>query len=46
MLARLDRRLATDNEFRARLMFWLWVVSLGVLLIGFGVIAWRAFVAR
>ncbi len=45
MLERLDRRLSTDTEFRARLLFWLWIVSLGVLLVGFGVIAWRAFVA-
>jgi hypothetical protein len=46
MLARLERRLAMDNEFRARLLFWFWVISLGVLLLGFGIIAWHALVAR
>jgi len=36
-------RLVEDNEVRAKLLIWFWLISLGVLLIGFGVIAWRAF---
>ena len=35
--------LVADNEFRAKLLIWFWLISLGVLLVGFGVIAWRAF---
>jgi len=33
----------SNTETRARLLFWMWVVSLAVLLVGFGLVAWRAF---
>ncbi len=45
MLARLER-MYDDPQTRARLLFWFWIVSLGVLLVGVGVIAWRAFASR
>ena len=34
-------RLWSDNETRAKLLIWFWLISLAVLLVGFGVIAWR-----
>ena len=40
MLGRIER-LTSNNETRAKLLLWFWLISLGVLLIGFGVIAWR-----
>ena len=40
MFDRLER-LWSDNETRARLLMWFWLLSLAVLLVGFGVIAWR-----
>lgn len=42
MWARVSARLST-SETRARLLFWMWLISLGVLLVGVGVIAWRIF---
>ena len=39
-------RLLSSNEARAKLLLWFWVLSLGVLLVGFGVIAWRFFASR
>ena len=44
MFDRLER-LVADNEVRAKLLLWFWFISLAVLLVGFGVIAWRAFAA-
>lgn len=46
MLSRVERRLATDRELRAKVLFWFWVVSTGVLLLGVAIIAWRALVPR
>jgi hypothetical protein len=34
-------RLLSDNETRAKLLVWFWLISLVFLLVGFGVIAWR-----
>ncbi len=34
--------LLANGEARARLLFWMWVASLGVLVIGFTVIGLRA----
>ena len=45
MLSRLER-MYDDPKTRARLLFWFWLISLGVLLLGVGIIAWRAFTAR
>jgi len=39
-------RLLSDNETRAKLLVWFWLISLVFLLVGFGVIAWRFFVPR
>ncbi|MEK6839274.1 MAG: hypothetical protein AABY08_06010 [Candidatus Thermoplasmatota archaeon] len=36
-------RIVASNEARARLLMFFWLVSLVVILVGFGVIAWRAF---
>ena len=36
----------SSNEARAKLLIWFWLISLGVLLVGFGVIAWRFLVPR
>ncbi len=30
-------------ESKARLLFWMWILSLAVLLVGFGIAAWRVF---
>ncbi|HEY5539075.1 MAG TPA: hypothetical protein VIL58_06010 [Thermoplasmata archaeon] len=35
-------RVYESNEARAKLLRVFWLISLGVMLIGFGVIAWRA----
>ena len=40
MFERIER-LVASNEARAKLLVWFWLISLGVLLVGFGVIAWR-----
>ena len=40
MFDRLER-LWSDNETRAKLLLWFWLISLIVLLVGFGAIAWR-----
>ncbi len=40
MFDRLER-LLSDNETRAKLLVWFWLISLVFLLVGFGVIAWR-----
>ena len=42
MFERIER-LVEDNEVRAKLLLWFWFISLAVLLVGFGVIAWRVF---
>jgi len=34
-------RLWSSNEARAKLLVWFWLISLGVLLVGVGVVAWR-----
>ena len=39
-------RIWSSNEARAKLLIWFWLISLGVLLVGFGVIAWRFLVPR
>ena len=36
-------RIVASSEARARLLMFFWLVSLVVMLVGFGVIAWRAF---
>jgi hypothetical protein len=35
------QRLVSNNETRAKILLWFWLISLVVLLVGFGVIAWR-----
>jgi len=45
VIARLER-LASNNETRAKLLVWFWLISLVFLLVGFGVIAWRYFASR
>ena len=45
MFDRLER-LLSDNETRAKLLVWFWLISLVFLLVGFGVIAWRFFAPR
>ena len=35
--------LFSNAEARARLLFWMWVLSVGVLLVGFAIIAMRIF---
>ncbi len=45
MFDRLER-LLSDNETRAKLLVWFWLISLVFLLVGFGVIAWRFFASR
>ena len=45
MLERLAR-MYDNPEVRAKLLVWFWLISLGVLLLGFGIIAWRAFGGR
>ena len=45
MLAWLER-LVADEKARRRIFVLFWIVSTGVLLLGFAIIAWRAFVPR
>ena len=45
MIERLER-VWSINETRAKLLLLFWLISLGVLLVGFGVIAWRFFGPR